>query len=197
MESLARELKTLQKGEKREIYRSPDGTVVFVYKREKPNPRMKREPGKYDFAVGLRKPDGWEFFPTHIRLFFDLYLKRLSNPNDSQKLFRMIKIIFDGEHFSKYVEEANKLKFTMQLDSADVNLVYTQLLMIEQDFNYGPEGNKETGFEPPRAFFMSFIEWIASGEKNIDRIIYSAIRGTPPSEFAQKYRKNKRNTQKP
>ena len=32
-----------------------------------------------DFAVGLKIPGRDEFYPTRIRLLFDLYLKRLSN----------------------------------------------------------------------------------------------------------------------
>jgi hypothetical protein len=39
----------------------------------------------HDFAVGLIIPGRSEFYPTHIRLLFDLYLKRLSSIGNARK----------------------------------------------------------------------------------------------------------------
>lgn len=52
--------------------------------------------------------------------------------------------------------------------------------MIEQDFNFGPEGSKISKYDPPRGFLMSFIRWVASGEDEVDKIITNAVRNWPP-----------------
>ena len=135
----------------------------------------------HDFAAGLVIPGRTEFYPTHVRLLFDYYLKRLSNPKQVGLLFNAVKRVYvgdDPETFGK--KEVSAINFQMQLDEAIVNLVYTQLLMIEQDFNFGPEGTKKSKYDPPRGFLMSFIRWVASGEDEIDRIITAAVRNYPP-----------------
>jgi hypothetical protein len=79
----------------------------------------------------------------------------------------------------------------MKLDGSDVNLFYTQLLMIEQEFNYGPGGCKEGKVDPPREFLMRFIRWVASGDEEIDKIITNAVRDWPPPvEYAKRIQCN-------
>jgi hypothetical protein len=162
----------LNSGERKEIYKGKNGTIVFVIRTDKICP--------HDFAVGLKIPDKEEFRPTHIRLLFDLYLKRISNEKDAQELFTLLEKVFNGEDPEILASEALQLSFPMQLDDPDVNLYYAQLLMIEQDFNYGPRGCKKSKFDPPRTFLMGFIRWIASGEIDIDKIIFCAVRNKPP-----------------
>lgn len=111
---------------------------------------------------------------------FDLYLKRLSNPKDAKDIFVFFEKIYDGEDPEEMQSKALKLRFPMQLDDADTNLFYGQLLMIEQEFNYGPKGCKKGNVEPPREFLMRFVRWIASGEEEIDKIITNAVRNWPP-----------------
>jgi len=172
MEKLIPVLRKLEHDEKKTIYVGKKETKVNVIRTDKICPN--------DFAVALLLPHKDEFRPTHIRLLFDLYLKRLSNEKDAQKLFFIIEKIYDGEDPEDYVKDALKLQFPMQLDDADVNFYYMQLLMIEQEFNYGPEGCKKGKVEPPREFLMRFIRWVASGDEEIDKIITNAIRNWPP-----------------
>ena len=162
----------LQPGERRIIYTSPKGVQVTVTQTGKFSP--------HDFAVGLIIPNRPEFFPTHVRLLFDYYLKRLSEPQQAQKLFKAIEGIYEGNAPEEFAQDVGYLTFPMQLDEAIVNLVYTQMLMIEQDFNFGSEGTKKSKYDPPRGFLMSFIRWVASGEDEIDRIITAAVRNYPP-----------------
>jgi hypothetical protein len=61
------------------MYSGVGGTVVSATRTDKICP--------LDFAVGLKIPGRDEFYPTHIRLLFDLYLKWLSNEKDSNQLF--------------------------------------------------------------------------------------------------------------
>ena len=162
----------LQSGEQRTIYTSPKGVQVTA-----------TQTGKFslhDFAVGLVIPGRPEFYPTHVRVIFDYYLKKLSEPRQAQKLFQAVERVYEGKAPEELAQDVGALTFTMQLDEAIVNLVYTQLLMIEQDFNFGPEGTKKSKYDPPRGFLMSFIRWVASGEDEIDKIITNAVRNWPP-----------------
>ena len=165
-------LDKLQSGERRIIYTSPKGIQVTATQTGKFSPR--------DFAVGLVIPGRPEFYPTHVRLLFDYYLKKLSEPQKAQKLFEAVERVYEGNAPEELVQDVGALTFPMQLDEAIVNLVYTQLLMIEQDFNFGPEGTKISKYDPPRGFLMSFIRWVASGEDEIDKIITNAVRNWPP-----------------
>lgn len=165
-------LRELESRERRVIYQGKGGTKITVTRTDKIC--------AHDFAVGLIIPGREEFFPTHVRLLFDLYIKRLSNKEDAEALFIILDEVFDGEDPEKLSSDALNLKFPMQLDDPDVNLYYSQLLMTEQDFNYGPDGCKRSNFDPPRGFLMSFIRWVASGDNEIDRIITAAVRNYPP-----------------
>ena len=158
--------------EPREFYKGKRGTIVSARRTDKICP--------HDFGVSLEIPPEEEFRPTHVRLFFDLFLKNLSNSKHAKILFQLFERLYDGEDPEKLANEAAKLNFTMQLDDADVNLFYGQLLMIEQEFNYGPQGCKKGKVQPPREFFMRFIRWIASEDEEIDKIITNAVRNWPP-----------------
>jgi len=166
------ELRRLKRREHRVIYQGKRGTKITVTRTDRICP--------HDFAVGLIIPGRKEFFPTHVRLLFDLYIKRLSNKEDAKNLFIIFEEVFAGEDPEKFSSNVFNLKFPMQLDDPDVNLYYSQLLMIEQDFNYGPDGCKKSKFDPPRGFLMSFIRWVASGNDEIDKIITAAVRNYPP-----------------
>ena len=176
---LYKELRTLNPSEHRVVYEGRKGTEITVLRTDKICP--------YDFAVGLKIPEREEFHPTHIRLFFDLYIKNISNQAGARELFAALEKVFEGLDPEKLSLGISNLKFPMQLDSPEVNLYYSQLLMIEQDFNYGPEGCKKSNFKPPRNFFMSFIRWIASEDSEIDKIIFNAVRNyPPPSKYKRK-----------
>jgi hypothetical protein len=172
-------LRNLQPGQRVVMYKGVAGTIVSVTRTDKICP--------HDFAVGLKIPCRDEFYPTHIRLLFDLYLKRLSNEKDSYQLFSMLEKVYDGDDPENLAPEVLKLNFPMKLDDPDINLYCAQLLMIEQDFNYGPSGCKKSKVNPPREFLMRFIRWVASGDEEIDKIIFCAVRNKPPpSKYAKR-----------
>ncbi|MEM3526437.1 MAG: hypothetical protein QXV37_03395, partial [Candidatus Jordarchaeaceae archaeon] len=152
MLKLSQQLKALKPKEHRVIYTSKNGVKVTVTKTQKFSAD--------DFAVGLIIPGRDEFYPTHIRLLFDLYLKRLRNPEGAKKLFLALEKVYDGEDPDKFIPELEKIEFPMQLDEPSVNLYCAQLLMIEQDFNFSPGAKPGIGgkipriskFTPPREF---------------------------------------------
>lgn len=187
MLKLSRLLKALKPKEHRVIYTSKNGVKVTVTKTQKFSAD--------DFAVGLIIPGKNEFYPTHIRLLFDLYLKRLSNPEGAKKLFLALEKVYDGEDPEKFITELEKIEFPMRLDEPSVNLYCAQLLMIEQDFNFsqgakpGISGKIPTvsKFKPPREFLMRFVRWVASGDDEIDKIIFLAVTRKPaPNKYSKK-----------
>jgi len=166
MSQLTKELESLKADEHRAIYTSKNGIKVTVKQTGKFSP--------HDFAVGLVIPGQPEFNPTHIRMLIDLYIKRESNIDGAKHLFCTLEKVFRGEDPEKFKEEVRKIKFPMMLDEAEINLYYAQLLMIEQDINYGPTSERPSKLTPPRDYLMRFIRWVAAGDTQIDRIIFAA-----------------------
>ena len=179
MSVLAAKLRKLSKAEHQIIYTSKKGNKVAV-----------TQTGKFsnnDYAVGLIRGNDNEFYPTHIRLLIDLYIKRESNLEGSKKLFKALEGIFNGKDPDDYIDELRKVNFPMQLDEAEVNLYIAQLLMIEQDFNFGPGAPRKSKMDTPREYLMRFIRWVAAGDTQIDRIIFAAAgRKYPaPNKYAK------------
>lgn len=177
MSRLSAKLRNLSKEEHQVVYESKKNTKVTV-----------TQTGKFsdnDYAVGLIRGNEKEFYPTHIRLLIDLYIKRESNIEGSKKLFKALEGSHRGKDPEDYIEELRKIDFPMQLDEAEVNLYIAQLLMIEQDFNFGPGATKKSKMNPPREYLMRFIRWVAAGDSQIDRIIFAAAGRKYPAP--QKY----------
>lgn len=178
MSSLKEELLGLSEEEHRIIYTSPKGVQVSVTHTAKLSPR--------DFAVGLIIPGKDEFYPTHIRLLIDLYIKRVSSGDGAHKLYLAFEKMYQGTDPDSLKKEVGQLEFPMQFDEVMVNLYYTQLLMIEQDINYGPDGEKPSKFDPPREFLMRFIRYTADETAEIDKIIFAAVRRFPaPNRYSE------------
>jgi hypothetical protein len=178
MSHLSSRLRKLGKNEQEVIYTSKKGVKITATQTGKFSPS--------DFAVGLIIPDKEEFLPTHIRVLIDLYIKKESNFEGSRKLFRVLEEVYNGKDPELYAEELRKLNFPMQLDEAEVNVYVIQLLLIEQDFNYGPGAPKTSKLEPPREFLMRFIRWVATGDTQIDRILSGAARNYPaPNRYSK------------
>lgn len=179
MLELIPQLRALKPKEHRVIYTSKNGVKVTVTKTQKFSAD--------DFAVGLIIPGRDEFYPTHIRLLFDLYLKRSRNPDGAKKLFLSLERVCDGDDPDGFIPELEKVEFPMQLDESSVNLYCAQLLMIEQDFNFSPGAKpgisgktpRISKLTPPREFLMRYIRWVASGDDEIDKIIFLAVNRKP------------------
>jgi len=166
MSQLSNELRALGEGEHKSVYKSRNNVRVTATQTGKFS--------EHDYAVGLIISDQAEFYPTHIRLLIDLYIKRESNLEGSKKLFKALEKVCNGKDPTLYVDELAAINFPMHLDEAEVNLYVAQLLMIEQDFNFGPGAPKKSKLDPPREYLMRFIRWVAAGDTQIDRIIFAA-----------------------
>lgn len=172
IEQAAEQMLALKDGEFRKVYTSQDGTVVTALHTGKHSAR--------DFAVGLEIPGKEKFKPTHIRLIVDVFLKGCSYPKGAEKLLGLFERLFNGEDTTALVAEAKPLEFPMKFDSAETNLYYLQLLFVEQDINYGPTSKKPSKMKLPRNFLMSFVRFAMSGDQEIDKVVFLAVRNLPP-----------------
>ena len=166
MSKLAAELRNLKEKKKAVIYTSKKGAQVTVTHTAKHSDD--------DYAVGLVIPGHEEFRPSHIRLLIDFYIKRESNELGAKELHKCLERVYSGEDPAKFSDDLEKIQFPMHLDEAETNLYVSQLLFIEQDFNFGPGAPKASKMDPPREYLMRFFRWIVSGDSQIDRIIFAA-----------------------
>jgi len=179
MSQLMEDLLTLNPEERRVIYTSKNGVEIAVTHTGKISPK--------DFAVSMVIPGKKEFNPTHIRLLIDLYIKRLSNPEGFKKIYYTFEEIFNGKDPSLFKDVDDEIEFSMKFDEWEVNLYCTQLLMIEQEINYGPESEKPSKMAVAREYLMRFIRWVATGDNEIDRIIFAAAgrRFPAPEKYSE------------
>ena len=166
MSKLAAELRNLKEKKNDVIYTSKKGVQVTVTHTAKHS--------EDDYAVGLIIPGHEEFKPTHIRLLIDFYIKRESNQSGARELHNYLEKVYIGEDPVIFSEALEKIQFPMHLDENETNLFISQLLFIEQDFNFGPGAPKTSKMDPPREYLMRFLRWVASGDSQIDRIIFAA-----------------------
>jgi hypothetical protein len=177
MQTLKGELLALNPNEHRVVYTSPGGVLTTVKHTARFSPK--------DFAVGIWGPGASEFYPTHVRLLIDLYIKRSSNSAHAHDLYLAFERIFQADDPNSLLAQVQPLTFSMTFDEPIVNLCYAQLLMIEQDINYGPGGAKQSKLNPPREYLMRFVRWTADSSAQIDRIITAAVRSYPaPPKYA-------------
>ena len=175
MEQTSELLMTLTTGGRRVIYTATNGIELFATRTD--------ELSLNDFEIGLKIPDGDEFNQTFVRLLIDLHLKTICNPDKVDSLFEAFEGVYDGQDSAKIIENFKDITFPMQLDGIDINLICAQLLMIKQDFNYGP-GKRNTSYTPARGYLMAFIRWVLSREDQIDKIITAAVKDfIPPEKF--------------
>ena len=106
----ASDLRNLQSGERQVVYTSPRGVQITATQTGKFSP--------HDFAVGLVIPGREEFYPTHVRLLFDYYLKGLSEPQQARILFTNVEEVYKGTDPEKLIEYVGTMAFPMQLDEA-------------------------------------------------------------------------------
>jgi hypothetical protein len=163
-------LDTLSHDEQLIVYSFANGAEIALCRTDKH--------AQGDFAIELTYPHEKTFRPTHTRLLIDLYIKCLS---DKEKLWTSllpaIEGVFAGICPKTYTDSLGS--YPTQIDEPDIQLCYTQLMMAEHDFKFGPRGYRKAKILPPREYLMRFIRWAVSGE-DVDRMMTSAVRNFPP-----------------
>jgi hypothetical protein len=140
--------------------------------------------GEYDIKIRLTGySNEEENTPSHPEVFRDLHQRAQSNGSGAERMYEIIDAVYRGDDPEKYTSELSSMKFTDGEFPADVTVYLIQLMMIEQEINYGP-GGKWTRFSPPRDLFMSCIRWIFSGEySHINDIINAGYNGQTPEKY--------------
>jgi hypothetical protein len=171
-------------GERKTIYEIDKNISIFVNKPLTVPTKLKnskRYDPRLNFQIGLSKKGQDEFLPNHLRILIDLYLKRLENKDNAEKLFDMIEDIYEGADPLKYKDVLNAFKFTLEIENAFTILCLAQLFMLEQDINYG-----FGKVQPPRAYLMGYIRMIRLGAEEFDKLLWSSTRHPPRTDFRNK-----------
>lgn len=161
------------------VYTGSDGSSVVVVKGEKVE--------KYsDFDIQIRlngERYHSEYTPSHPDVFRDLDQKIGSNPENKERLLKIIESVFKGEDPDDYTDELSSMVFESEKFPADVTVYLLQQMMIEQEINYGP-GGEWTRFSPPRDLLMSCVRWIFSGDySDIEKVISAGYTGKTPDKY--------------
>lgn len=178
MTSLTQTLSQLSRGQRIVVYTAYNGDEITATRTGWLS--------SLDFVIQIEKKNGSKIKIPHTRLFSDLNKKLTCNKQDADTLFCIIEEVNKGKDPKIYLPKISGLSFTNQIDDADVNAYCTQLMMIEQELNYGPQGKKSSVFTPPREFFMHYIRWVYSQDKPI-KYINSQVNGRkiPPRTYNQ------------
>ena len=85
------------------LYSGSNGTKVYIVRTDKICPG--------DFKVVLQPEVRKEFAPAHVRLFFDLYLKRISNEKNARRVFLAFERINHGEDIEEVLNDVMEYNF--------------------------------------------------------------------------------------
>jgi hypothetical protein len=161
------------------IHTGSDESEVTVGKGEKVE-----KYSEFDIKIRLTSeshPD--DYTPSHPHVFRDLDMKIKSDSESGQRLFGIIQQVFEGRSPSNFIDELEGLTFENEKFPSDVTVCLLQLMMIEQEINFGP-GGRTTHYHPPRDLLMSCVRWIHSGEyDDIGDIISAAYNGRVDEKY--------------
>ena len=165
------------------IHQGTDGSEIIVLKGEKVE-----KYGDFDIQIQLRGDEYRPgYTPSHPDVFRDLEQKIHSNPSSADRLSEIITQVYEGESPDDYVDELGHLEFNDEKFPPDVTVYLLQVMMVEQEINYGP-GGKKTYYQPPRDLLMSCVRWIFSEEYDTLKTVISAgYDGRVPNKY--KYNK--------
>ena len=161
------------------IHEGSDGSKIVVLKGEKVE-----KYGDFDIQIQLRgegyRPD---YTPSHPDVFKDLERKIRSNPTSIDRLFEIITQVYEGDSPDEHLNKLEKMVFDDEKFPADVTVSLLQVMMVEQEINYGP-GGKKTFYQPPRDLLVSCVRWIFSREYDtLDTVISAGYNGQVPNKY--------------
>lgn len=161
------------------IHKGSDDSEIVVIKGEKVE-----KYGDFDIQIQLRgdeyRPD---YTPSHPDVFRDLDQKIRSNPTSADRLFEIISQVYEGQSPDGYVDELGQMAFNAEKFPSDVTVYLLQVMMVEQEINYGP-GGKKTYYQPPRDLLMSCVRWIFSDEYDtLEDVISAGYDGRVPNKY--------------
>lgn len=161
------------------VYTGSDGSELTVSKGEKTE-----KYGDFDIKIYFTSPgNSARTAPSHPELFRDFEAKLQESGREASQLYNAFQEVFQGKDPVEKADQLAALNLSAGKFSSDVAAVLLQLMMVEQEINYGP-GGKFTRYSPPRDLLMSCLRWIESKEyENIQRVINAGYKGETPNEF--------------
>lgn len=169
----------LDEDERVVVHEGSDGSEIIVVKGEKTE-----KYSDFDIQIRLEGGRGYEDMnpPSHPNIFHDLHKKRNADPNAASRLFDIIRSVYAGAD-PRTFEELASYSFEDDVFPADVTVRLFQLMLIEQEINYGP-GGEYTRYHPPRDLLMSCVRWIESGDyDDISQVIGAGYNGRTPEQY--------------
>ncbi|KYC48715.1 MAG: hypothetical protein APG12_00024 [Candidatus Methanofastidiosum methylothiophilum] len=174
---LIKEIDSLAIGEKKDIYETHFGEILFVYRPHEVTKNLKREyEVNKNFQIYLKEYNKKEFRPNHLRLLIDINLKLRSNSEERNNLLKAFDDIYYGKCPEIISESLSESLFSMRINYLECNLYLAQLFMAEQDINY--KGSK---YDPCRLFFQGWIREVLMGTREIDALCWSVTKYQAPS----------------
>ena len=158
------------------VYKESDGTEIRVTQGKKY--------WRYDIKIEVVGDIyGANYAPTHLQLLRDLERRIDSRPEEAERLFEIIEAVFEGTNPDEFVEELAVLPSDGVTFSTPMTIHLLQQMMVEQEINFGPCGQKGH-FTPPRDLLMSCIRWVFHGDyRDTQDIVNAAKSGEIDKRF--------------
>ena len=161
------------------IYRSSDGTSFsLVRPAEKKTGLVQDYSIETNLQISAHEPNKPEFMPNHLRVFTDLELQRRFQVTPVNEMALLFDKVFYGADPEAVRRDASLPSGPGHLRPLDYDLLLAQLFLAEQE-GYP----KASAFDPKRLYLQGWIRCAISGEMEIDKLLWSAVRGGPPARF--------------
>lgn len=120
--------------------------------------------------------------PNHLRLLIDLELVRRACPEAVKPILKAFDGVFYGQDPLDVFKQVRDISLPSLLRPLDYDLCLEQLFISEQAIGY----QKESIFEPKYLYLHGYIRAVLCGDKEIDKLVWSATRSAPASKFTSK-----------
>jgi len=178
-----KQIHKLKIGDKKVLYKCSDSSEIYVFRPAEKTTWLKNiYDENLNFQIYLQPPGGYVFKPTHMRVLKSLYLNIENSQDCRDRVLLALENIFHGTCPNQCFEGISPVFFHEQLEPIDTDLYLSQLLMVEQEFNWGKYSPKHSHFDPPYLFFMGYIRMVLVGEWKLGVILERVKQRKPPLE---------------
>lgn len=160
-----------------EVYRI-DGVVLSVYRPTKLSKRFKNYDVQKNFQIFMQEKNNKAFRPNHLRMFIDLKLRVMEQPEQREVLLEAFDNIFYGKDPFVAVREIRDHKFNLCLNSIETIACLAQLFLLEQNEGFG----KKSKYNPPSLYLQGWIRAFLYEQSTIDDLLKGLTRYNPPKE---------------
>lgn len=162
------------------MYTSSDGTSFSLVR-----PLEKQTGLKQDYSVEenlqiwAREPGRDPFMPNHLRIFLDIELQRRFQVTPLEEMGLVFDEVFYGADPVEVLDRHPPRKVPSHLRPLDYDLFLAQLFLAEQAGYPG-----KSAFDPKQLYLQGWIRCTISPDREIDHILWAAVRGGPPAAYS-------------